>query len=162
MGDLGESYANPRHCRGFVYPFPFKHFVQDRNKLDEEKKNSSLTQLIMKCHLPHFPSFLHIIKSNNVTFNVFIISISKTSASQTSVIILEMLKMIIMMIMTMTAGCFFFCQSNCVQNPCKNNATCQSGFTKKGYRCFCTAGFEGLICERGKHNSNVDSLRLSV
>ena len=26
----------------------------------------------------------------------------------------------------------------------------------------CTAGFEGLICERGKHNSNVDSLRLSV
>ena len=35
-----------------------------------------------------------------------------------------------MMIMTMTAGCFFFCQSNCVQNPCKNNATCQSGFTK--------------------------------
>ena len=73
-----------------------------------------------------------------------------------------MLKMIIMMIMTMTAGCFFFCQSNCVQNPCKNKATCQSGFTKKGYRCLCTAGFEGLICERGKHNSNVDSLRLSV
>ena len=52
-----------------------------------KKKNSSLTQLIMKCHLPHFPSFLHIIKSNNVTFNVFIISISKTSASQTSVVI---------------------------------------------------------------------------
>ena len=26
-----------------------------------------------------------------------------------------------MIIMTMTAGCFFFCQSNCVQNPCKNN-----------------------------------------
>ena len=58
-------------------------------------------------------------------------------------------------------GLFFFCQSNCVQNPCKNNATCQSGFTKKGYGCLCTAGFEGLICERGKHNSNVDSLRLS-
>ena len=37
--------------------------------------------------------------------------------------------MIIMMIMimTMTTVCFF-CQSNCVQNPCKNNATCQSGF----------------------------------
>ena len=72
-----------------------------------KKKNSSLTQLIMKCHLPHFPSFLHIIKSNNVTFNAFIISISRTSASQTSVVILEMLKMIIMMIVTMTAGCFF-------------------------------------------------------
>ena len=70
--------------------------------------------------------------------------------------------MIIMMIMIMkiTTVCFF-CQSNCVQNPCKNNATCQSGFTKKGYRCLCTAGFEGLICERGKHNSKVDSLRLS-
>ncbi|XP_066026287.1 uncharacterized protein [Pocillopora verrucosa] len=39
-------------------------------------------------------------------------------------------------------------ESNCVQNPCKNNATCQSGFTKKGYRCLCTAGFEGPICER--------------
>ena len=75
-----------------------------------------------------------------------------------------MLKMIIMMtmIMTMTTVCFFFCQSNCVQNPCKNNATCQSGFTKKGYRCLCTAGFEGPICERGKHNSNVDNLRPSV
>nr|XP_058951037.1 uncharacterized protein LOC131778640 [Pocillopora verrucosa] len=39
-------------------------------------------------------------------------------------------------------------ESNCVQNPCKNNATCQSGFTKKGYRCLCTAGFEGPICQR--------------
>ena len=29
--------------------FPLKHFLQDRNKIDEEKK-SSLTQLIMKCH----------------------------------------------------------------------------------------------------------------
>lgn len=28
----------------------------------------------------------------------------------------------------------FFCQRNCVQNPCKNNATCQSRFTEKGYR----------------------------
>ena len=26
----------------------------------------------------------------------------------------------------------FFCQNNCVQNPCKSNATCQSGFTEKG------------------------------
>ena len=51
-----------------------------------------------------------------------------------------MIKMIIIMIMTitMTTVCFF-CQRNCVQNPCQNNATCQSGFTKKGYRCLCTA-----------------------
>ncbi|CAH3160935.1 unnamed protein product [Pocillopora meandrina] len=41
-------------------------------------------------------------------------------------------------------------ESNCVQNSCKNNATCQSGFAKKGYQCLCTAGFEGLICERVK------------
>ena len=67
--------------------------------------------------------------------------------------------MIIMMIMimTMTTVCFF-CQS---QNPCKNNATCQSGFTKKGCRCLCTAGFEGPICQRGKHNFYVDILRPS-
>ena len=57
---------------------------------------------------------------------------------------------------------FFFCQSNCVQNPCKNIATCQSGFTRKGYRCLCTAGFEGPICDRGKHNFYVDILRPSV
>ena len=73
-----------------------------------------------------------------------------------------MMKMIIMMIMTKTmATVCFFCQSNCVQNPCQNNATCQSGFTKKGYRCLCTAGFEGPICERGKHNYYVDIVRLS-
>ena len=53
-----------------------------------------------------------------------------------------------MIILTMTTV-FFFCQSNCVQNSCKNNATCQSGFTKKGYRCLCIAGFEGPLCERG-------------
>ena len=30
-----------------------------------------------------------------------------------------------------------------------NNATCQSGFTLKGYRCFCPPGFEGEYCEKG-------------
>ena len=36
-----------------------------------------------------------------------------------------MMKMIIMMIMTITmTTVYFFCQSNCVQNPCQNNATC--------------------------------------
>ena len=73
-----------------------------------------------------------------------------------------MMKMIIMMIMaiTMTTVCFL-CQSNCVQNPCQNNATCQSGFIKKGHRCLCTTGFEGPICERGKNNYCVDIVRLS-
>ena len=32
---------------------------------------------------------------------------------------------------------------------CKNNATCQSGFTLKGYRCLCPPGFEGEHCEKG-------------
>ena len=46
--------------------------------------------------------------------------------------------------------CFFLsCQSNCIANPCKNNATCQSGFTDKGYRCLCSAGFKGQICDEG-------------
>ncbi|PFX16288.1 hypothetical protein AWC38_SpisGene19441 [Stylophora pistillata] len=45
-------------------------------------------------------------------------------------------------------------ESDCVQNPCKNNATCQSGFTKKGYRCLCTVGFEGPLCGKGV---NLDS-----
>ncbi|CAH3159161.1 unnamed protein product, partial [Pocillopora meandrina] len=26
---------------------------------------------------------------------------------------------------------------------CENNATCQSGFTLKGYRCLCPPGYEG-------------------
>ncbi|XP_027041646.1 uromodulin-like isoform X1 [Pocillopora damicornis] len=32
--------------------------------------------------------------------------------------------------------------------PCQNNATCQSGFTIKGYRCLCPPGFEGEHCEK--------------
>ena len=39
---------------GLYIFFPLKHFLQDRNKIDEGKK-SSLIQLKMKCHLPHFP-----------------------------------------------------------------------------------------------------------
>ena len=33
--------------------------------------------------------------------------------------------------------------------PCENNATCQSGFTLKGYRCLCPPGYEGERCEKG-------------
>ncbi|XP_073249942.1 uncharacterized protein [Porites lutea] len=38
-------------------------------------------------------------------------------------------------------------ENECVNNRCENNATCQTGFTDKGYRCLCTAGFEGNYCE---------------
>ena len=33
---------------------------------------------------------------------------------------------------------------------CKNNGTCQSGFTDKRYRCLCLSGFTGERCEKGK------------
>ncbi|KAL9962227.1 hypothetical protein ACROYT_G031309 [Oculina patagonica] len=35
----------------------------------------------------------------------------------------------------------------CDSEPCMNKATCQSGYTAKGYRCQCAAGFEGAFCE---------------
>ena len=45
---------------------------------------------------------------------------------------------------------FFSFQNACGKNlPCQNNATCQSGFTIKGYRCLCPPGFEGEHCEKG-------------
>ena len=56
------------------------------------------------------------------------------------------------MIMMSMMIVFLFCQSACVENPCKNNATCQSGFTDTGYRCLCTAGFKGRTCDNGKYN----------
>jgi len=53
----------------------------------------------------------------------------------------------------------------CVNKPCKNNATCQSGFTDKGYRCLCTSGFKGPNCEsdidecaEGKHNCSATAV----
>jgi len=47
----------------------------------------------------------------------------------------------------------FLFQSACVSNPCQNNGTCQAGFTDKGYRCLCTAGFKGRNCQKGEHVS---------
>ena len=44
-------------------------------------------------------------------------------------------------------------QNNCGKSggwPCKNNASCKSGFTYKGYRCSCTPGFEGEQCDKGE------------
>ncbi|XP_022803741.1 dorsal-ventral patterning tolloid-like protein 1 isoform X2 [Stylophora pistillata] len=35
----------------------------------------------------------------------------------------------------------------CARAPCENNATCQSGFTRKRYRCLCASGFTGQDCE---------------
>ncbi|KAM7445023.1 hypothetical protein ABFA07_006410 [Porites harrisoni] len=37
----------------------------------------------------------------------------------------------------------------CAKKPCRNKATCQTGFTGKGYRCLCPVGFEGEDCENG-------------
>lgn len=39
-------------------------------------------------------------------------------------------------------------KSLCVSNPCKNKATCQTGFTDKGYRCLCATGFKGHDCQQ--------------
>ncbi|XP_078351731.1 uncharacterized protein LOC144636400 [Oculina patagonica] len=34
----------------------------------------------------------------------------------------------------------------CSSSPCLNNGTCQAGFTSKGFRCICRAGFSGPNC----------------
>ncbi|KAL9960377.1 hypothetical protein ACROYT_G033828 [Oculina patagonica] len=34
----------------------------------------------------------------------------------------------------------------CSSSPCLNNGTCQAGFTSKGFRCICHAGFSGTNC----------------
>ena len=50
---------------------------------------------------------------------------------------------------------FFMLQNACVKNPCKNNATCQTGFTTKGYRCLCFPGFTGQDCENGEKKNSM-------
>lgn len=44
-------------------------------------------------------------------------------------------------------------QDACLNNRCKNNAACQTGFTERGHRCSCDAGFEGQDCEIGELNN---------
>ncbi|CAH3111620.1 unnamed protein product [Porites lobata] len=41
----------------------------------------------------------------------------------------------------------YVAKNACENKPCKNKATCQTGFTGKDYRCLCTMGFDGDHCE---------------
>jgi len=41
-------------------------------------------------------------------------------------------------------------ENPCRRGPCKNNGTCQAGFTSEGFRCICPIGTLGKKCERGK------------
>ena len=45
---------------------------------------------------------------------------------------------------------FFLLKNYCGHAPCRNNGTCQSGFTIKRYRCLCLPGYDGEHCENGK------------
>ena len=46
----------------------------------------------------------------------------------------------------------FLVQNACGKSQCKNGGTCQSGFTQKRYRCLCTPGFNGDLCNEGTDN----------
>lgn len=41
-------------------------------------------------------------------------------------------------------------QRACVDNPCDNTSTCQSGFTDEGYRCLRTTAFRSQTYDEGK------------
>ncbi|KAM7428809.1 hypothetical protein ABFA07_020265 [Porites harrisoni] len=41
-------------------------------------------------------------------------------------------------------------QNACSNYPCQNGGTCQSGFTKKRYRCLCQPGWKGENCAYGR------------
>ena len=44
---------------------------------------------------------------------------------------------------------FIYFKNFCARASCKNDGTCQSGFTRKRYRCLCAPGFTGHDCEIG-------------
>ena len=48
-----------------------------------------------------------------------------------------------------TNAIFSLSKNACLNDTCKNNATCQTGFTDKGYRCLCTVEFTGPQCNTG-------------
>jgi len=45
---------------------------------------------------------------------------------------------------------FFSLKNSCAKTPCKNNATCQAGFTDRDYQCLCILGVTGHDCGEGK------------
>ena len=47
----------------------------------------------------------------------------------------------------------FFRKNTCADNPCANNATCQSSFTNKIYQCLCPAGYKGPRCQTGNQKN---------
>ena len=49
----------------------------------------------------------------------------------------------------------FLLKNACARNPCRNNATCQAGFTRRDYQCLCAfgSGFEGHDCDRGEESA---------
>ena len=50
----------------------------------------------------------------------------------------------------MSEGKICFHQNKCCLSMCHNNATCLVGFTDKGYKCVCQAGYKGEHCEKGE------------
>ena len=48
----------------------------------------------------------------------------------------------------------FLLKNACASDPCRNNATCQAGFTHRDYQCLCAfgSGFEGHDCDRGEES----------
>ena len=44
-------------------------------------------------------------------------------------------------------------QNACFGQPCVNNATCQTGFTQKGYRCICPVGYTGEQCQMSLYST---------
>ncbi|PFX16148.1 Fibrillin-2, partial [Stylophora pistillata] len=51
----------------------------------------------------------------------------------------------------------------CAENPCKNNATCQAGFTDRDYQCLCVdgSGFEGHDCDEEEEITQVNLYALA-